>query len=237
MVRKIMDKPRLLLGLILFVLALAGGLMGQLQQSGGAGANSSVAAYPAAAPTTATLGGGRYYVTPPTLADGQMGALLLDSAGRQQVAAINSALPTGSNTIGAVTQSGAWSVNQGGTWTVQPGNTANTTPWFVRTIPLHACAANTLQDITQVDVATGAGSSLTTADTCVFKIYANNKSASPVTLTIEDRQGTPVSYSTSFSLPANSDIMRDFSGMRFLSGVKVTAGTASTLNARLYGVQ
>jgi len=36
----------------------------------------------------------------------------------------NGAIPTGSNTIGAVTQSG--------TWTVQPGNTANTTPWLVQ---------------------------------------------------------------------------------------------------------
>lgn len=38
------------------------------------------------------------------------------------VTAITNALPTGSNVIGAVTQSG--------TWTVQPGNTANTTPWL-----------------------------------------------------------------------------------------------------------
>jgi len=36
---------------------------------------------------------------------------------------ITDALPTGSNTIGGVTQSG--------TWTVQPGNIANTTPWLV----------------------------------------------------------------------------------------------------------
>lgn len=36
---------------------------------------------------------------------------------------ISAALPAGANTIGAVTQSG--------TWTVQPGNTANTTAWLV----------------------------------------------------------------------------------------------------------
>jgi hypothetical protein len=229
MVRKILNKPRLLMGLILFTLALAGGLMGQLQQSGGAGANTSVGAFPAPAPASATLTGGRYAATPPTIADGQMGALLVDTAGRLQVASINGALPAGGNTIG--------SVNQAGTWTVQPGNVANTTPWFVRTVPLHGCAGNTLQDLTLVDVATGAGSNLTTSDTCVFKLYINNKTPSPVSVTIEDRQGTPVSYSTSFSLPANSDIMREFSGMRFISGVKLTAGAASALNARLYGVQ
>lgn len=37
---------------------------------------------------------------------------------------ISAALPAGANTIGAVTQSG--------TWTVQPGNTANTTAWLVQ---------------------------------------------------------------------------------------------------------
>ncbi|MBM3813447.1 MAG: hypothetical protein FJW20_17635 [Acidimicrobiia bacterium] len=245
MVRKMMDKPKLLLGLLLFVLALASTLMGQLQQSGGAGANASVGAYPAAAPASAALSGGRFYSTPPALTDGQMGAMLVDSAGRVQIASINNALPAGANTIGSVNQAGTWSVNQGGswsvnqsgTWTVQPGNTANTTPWFVRTVPMHGCAGNNLQDVTQVDVATGAGSNLTSADTCVFKLYVNNKSASPVTVTIEDRQGTPVSYSTSFSLPGNSDIMREFGGMRFVSGVKLTAGSAGALNARLYGVQ
>lgn len=36
---------------------------------------------------------------------------------------VNAALPAGANVIGAVTQSG--------TWTVQPGNTANTTAWLV----------------------------------------------------------------------------------------------------------
>jgi hypothetical protein len=237
MVREILNRPRALMALIFFVLLLASALMGQLQQSGGGGANASVGAYPAGAPANSTLAGGRYYATPPSLTDGQMGAILMDTAGRLQVAAINSALPAGGNTIGAVNQGGTWSVNQGGTWTVQPGNTANTTPWFVRTVPLHGCAGNTLQDITQVDVATGAGSNLTSADTCVIKLYLNNKTSAAVTVTLEDRQGTPVSYSTSFSLPGNSDVMREFSGMRFISGVKVTAGTASALNARLLGVQ
>lgn len=50
------------------------------------------------------------------------------------------ALTTGSAVIGAVTQSGTWTVTgaggtfpstQSGTWTVQPGNTQNTTPWLI----------------------------------------------------------------------------------------------------------
>lgn len=45
------------------------------------------------------------------------------SAQSQPAVAIDSAIPTGSNVMGAVTQSG--------TWTVQPGNTANSTAWKV----------------------------------------------------------------------------------------------------------
>jgi hypothetical protein len=128
-------------------------------------------------------------------------------------------------------------VSQSGTWTVQPGNTANTTPWFVRTVPLHACSGNTLQDIQQADVAITTGSNLTTADTCVFSIYIANKTATAVTATIQDRAGTPFVYSSTFTIPGNSDVTRQFSGMRFVSGVTIIAGTATSLNARLIGVQ
>lgn len=107
----------------------------------------------------------------------------------------------------------------------------------VRTIPLHGCAGNTLQDVKQLDVATGAGSAITTADTCVFYVYANNKTANPVTLTIRDRQGTPFEYSTSFAVPANSDVKREFDGHRFILGVTAIAGTAASLNLVLMGVQ
>jgi hypothetical protein len=126
---------------------------------------------------------------------------------------------------------------QSGTWTVQPGNTANTTAWLVKTVPVHGCSGNTVQDISTVNVATGAGSDLTTADTCVFRLYVNNKTSSAVNVTVEDRQGSPVNYATTFSLPGNSDRFWDFNGMKFTTGVRVIAGTATAINARLIGVQ
>lgn len=129
-------------------------------------------------------------------------------------------------------------VSQSGTWTVQPGNTANTTPWFVKTVPFNGCSGTTVQDISQADVATGAGSALTSADTCVKRIYVTNKSASAaVTVTIRDKQGSPFSYLEAFSIPPSSSIPIDFDMMKFVSGVQVIAGTATSLNARLIGVQ
>lgn len=49
-------------------------------------------------------------------------ALKIDGSAVTQPVSISAALPAGANVIGAVTQSG--------TWTVQPGNTPNTTPWL-----------------------------------------------------------------------------------------------------------
>jgi hypothetical protein len=128
-------------------------------------------------------------------------------------------------------------VTQSGTWTVQPGNTANTTPWLIKTVPMHGCTGNTIQDITQADVATGAGSDLTTADTCVFSIAIANVTTTAATVTLRDRQGTPIEYVEGTTVPGNSVMIFDFSGMKWVTGVKAIAGTASAINARLIGVQ
>lgn len=210
---------------ILLMASLA--LWGQLQQSGGAGSNASVGNNAATAPGSSTSAGGKVTTAAPTYTNNTMDALSLTTGGALRVDASATTQPV----------SGTVTANQGGSWTVLPGNTANTTPWFVKFVPLHGCAGNTLQDITQVDVATAAGSNLTTVDTCVFMLYLNNKTGSAVTATIQDRQGTPVSYSTSFSIPGNSDVIRTFDGMKFVTGVTVIAGTGSALNARLRGVQ
>jgi hypothetical protein len=73
---------------------------------------------PGTVATKSSLIGGQFNTTLPTLTTGQQAAIQVDSSGRIVIGA----LAAGSNTIGAVTQSG--------TWTVQPGNTANTTPWL-----------------------------------------------------------------------------------------------------------
>ncbi len=106
----------------------------------------------------------------------------------------------------------------------------------MKTIPLHGCTGNTLDDVTSVDIATSSGTAVTAVDTCVFQIYANNKTGSAVTLTIQDTSGTPIVYSTTFSIPGNSDVFRNFYGHKFLGGVKLIAGTGSSLNAITTGV-
>jgi hypothetical protein len=211
------------------ILTMTAHVSGQLNQSGGAaggggGSNASVGTYPSTAPTNATLTGGQFKASPSTLTDGQMGAVMLDASGNVKVVAQGTTAISGN-------------VGQSGTWTIQPGNTANTTPWFVKSIPLHNCTGNALVDVTQVDVATSAGSALASADTCVEYLYANNKTASAVTLTLQDKQGTAVVYSTSFSVPANSDIFRYFNGHKFTGGVQAIAGTSSAINAVLKGIQ
>jgi hypothetical protein len=110
------------------------------------------------------------------------------------------------------------------------------TPFLLKTIPLHGCAGNTLDDVTSVNVATGAGTAATAADTCVFVIYANNTTGTAATLTVQDTSGTPIVYSTTFSVPANSDVTRDFRGHKFLGGVKLIAGTATAINVITIGV-
>lgn len=131
----------------------------------------------------------------------------------------------------------ALAVSQSGTWTVQPGNTANTTPWFVKSVPYSSCAGTTVQDVTQVDVATGAGTALTSADTCVELLYLTNKTTSNATATVRDKNGTPFGYLETFVLPGNSALALDFKLLKFTAGVQVIAGTASALNARLKGIQ
>lgn len=201
----------------------------QLNQSGGSsasGSNASVGTYPATAPASATLTGGQFNTSPPTLTNGQMGTVQLDSSGSVKVA------PQGTTTV-----SGTVATTQSGTWTLQPGNTANTTPWFVKVIDNHTCSGNTTIDTTTVSVATSAGTDVTTSDTCVDAIYVSNKTGSAATLTVRDRQGTPVEYATAFSIPANSILRLDFGFHKFTTGVNLVAGTATALNAITKGVQ
>lgn len=59
-----------------------------------------------------SLAGGQFNTSLPSLTTGQQAALQVDSSGRLLVGSIASALPTGANTIGAVTQaSGPWTQN------------------------------------------------------------------------------------------------------------------------------
>ena len=108
----------------------------------------------------------------------------------------------------------------------------------IRTAPITSCSPGTTAvDATATDVAIGAGTDILVVTTCVTSIYVNNKTASACTITIADRAGGPFNYVTTFSVPGNSDVTRQFFGKSFTTGVKLTAGTAACLNAALTGYQ
>lgn len=199
----------------------------QLQQSGGGGSNASVGATGATAPTSATLAGGAFNSTLPTLTNGQMGAVQLDSSGRLLVGSIAGALPTGSNTIGAISNAG-FNV----TGSLPAGSAAIGT---VRMAPLTSCGT-TIYDSGITTIPTTEAAATATA-TCVSAIYVNNLTSSAQTFSIKDNQATPVVYVNGFSLPANSNMLLLFGGIKFAAGVRWVATNASAVNAQIYGTQ
>ncbi len=212
-------------GFILTVLAVLGLLFSQpagsqLQQSGGGGSNASVGSTGAAAPTSATLAGGSFNSTLPTLTTGQMGSLQLDSSARLLVGSIAGALPTGSNSIGTVTANLAAGTNAIGT---------------VRTNPLTSCG-NTIFDsaITSLPTVEAAATATTT---CAEVIYCNNLTASAQSFSIKDNAATPIVIVNGFSLPANSNILLTFGGIKFNLGIRWVATNASAVNCQILGYQ
>ncbi len=202
-------------------------LTAQLQQSGGSGSNASVGSTGASAPGSATLAGGSFNSTLPTLTTGQMGALQVDSNGRLLVGSVASALPTGTNTLGAISNTG-FNV----TGSLPAGTNAVGT---VRINQLSSCG-NTVFDsgITTLPTTEAAA---TATSTCVQAIYVNNLTGSAQTFSIKDNQATPVVYVNSFSLPGNSDMLLTFNGIKFASGVRWVASTSSAVNAQILGYQ
>ena len=159
------------------------------------------------------------------------------------------------------------SATQSGTWTVQPGNTANTTPWLaslsqggntaqvsaggalkidgsavtqpvsgtVTMVPKTACGS-TAYDSGMVSLPTAA-TAVTSTATCVNAIVFVNITGSTQTVTLTDNQGTPVSYLSSFQLPANSTFVYDLQYVKMASGIKWSAANATSVNAQIVGLQ
>ncbi len=207
-----MRKPVVTALVICGICVISGSVFGQLQQSGGGGSNASVGSTGATAPTSATLAGGAFNTTLPTLTNGQMGALQLDSSGRVLIGSIASALPTGSNTIGTVTLGAGSSVV--GT---------------VNTIPKTACG-NTVASQALAAVPT-TSTAVFTSTTCVVGIILNNTNSTATTVTVTDNQGTPINDILSFSIPGNSQIIQPLWGVAFTTGVKWSASGSGVTGA------
>lgn len=110
---------------------------------------------------------------------------------------------------------------------------------FVRILP-SSCTQSTNFSNSTVGVAITSGTTVTSTTTCVTLAYANNITNSAVTLRLADRQGTPVIWlggNADFSIPANSNIRIPLDGVIFTSGITAIAGTASAVNLQINGVQ
>src|SRR5882724_3073177 len=205
--------------LICLMLGVAGGgLIAQMQQSGGPGSSVSVTSLPAL-PSGANV----------------IGHVIADSGSTTAVTSLP-ALPAGSNVIGHT-------INDSGSTTAVtalpalPAGTNNV--GFVRTLPSSCTQSTNFANATS-QVATGAGTTVTSTTTCVTFAYANNITNSPVTLRLADKAGTPVIWlggNADFTIPANSNIRIPVDGVTFTSGITAIAGTASAINLQVNGVQ
>lgn len=175
---------------------------------------------------------------------------------------VTGSLPAGSNVIGhvivdttsttAVTQATGTNLHaviDSGTVTANiSGSISNTTfgvsggvanIGLVRIIP-SSCTQTTNFTSSTAQVATGAGTTVTSTTTCVTYAYANNITNSAVTLRIADKQGSPVIWlggNADFTIPANSNLRIPIDGVTFTSGITAIAGTATAVNLQINGLQ
>ena len=155
-----------------------------------------------------------------------MGSLQVDTNGRLLVSSIANALPSGANVIGNVGQNGAWTMGL---------STGSNVIGYVRTAPLTSCG--TVVYDSGITVLPNSTTAATTTSTCVNSIYLSNTTASAVSVTVTDNQGSPVTYVATFSLPAYSSLLLPFGGIKFNNGIKWYAGTASSVNGQVLGYQ
>jgi hypothetical protein len=204
---------------VLVLVCIAGGdVYAQLQQSGGPGSTVTVgAALPAGSNIIGKVGIDQ--TTPGT------------TNGVQVVAA----LPAGANAIGKLAGSNGGvvigDVNVVGTLPALTAGT-NTIGVVIPKTPCGTTVAN--QDLAAVPTSATAVFSSTT---CLIQAYFNNTTGSSVTVTLTDNAGTPLNgVGPAFSLPALSNMMLPFAGVRFASGVKWTASGAGVTGA-MWGYQ
>lgn len=76
---------------------------------------------------------------------------------------------------------------------------------------------------------------LTSVDSWIFQIVLANSTSGALTVTIQDKQGTPVCILCSVSLPANTTYIVPFpEGLKFESGITWSA-SGSGVNAAIAG--
>jgi hypothetical protein len=221
MLKKVTFSPNAILAVLLIGLMLTGAVMAQLNQSGGGG--SSVTLQPGS-----NLAGkfGIDQTTP-----GTTNGVSLANVGSTAIATGNGVSGAGVQRVNIASDNTAFAVNA----TVSAALPAGTNLLgSVYTIPKTTCGS------TPVGIALGAvptSSTLATSavTTCVIAIALNNTTASNVTVTVSDNQGTPVNMDLTFTLPPGEKVTPLF-GIPFTSGVKWSA-SVSGVTGGLVGIQ
>ena len=155
---------------------------------------------------------------------------------------VSAALPTGSNVIGGVTQSGTWNVGTVASITAALptgsnviGGVTQSGTWNIAGSPFTNCGA-TKFNVALVAVPTSP-TAATATTTCLASLFFNNTTSGALTITVTDGQGTPVALVSTFSLPGYSTVGWSWpNGMQMTTGVKWNA-SASGVTGGMFGVQ
>jgi hypothetical protein len=160
------------------------------------------------------------------------------------------ALFIGGSLMGQLSQSGGTGTAVTATLT-QGGNTAQVTAasalkvdgsavtqpvsGTLTTVPKTACGSTSFDSgMTAVPTTSTA---VTSTATCVNAIVFVNTTGSAQTVSVTDNQATPMSYLSSFQIPANSTFIYDLQFVKMSAGIKWSAANASSVNAQIVGFQ
>lgn len=195
-------------------------------QSGGTGSNASVSATGAAVPSSATYFGG--------LSAGNLTGVAVDASGR--VATNLNLAGTAVSANNGLADAGTMRVTLASNSTGQVALAAGTNS-IGKVVWPTGCGATAFDSGFVANIAITTGTDVATAATCVFTLFVSNTTGSAVTLTVKDKAVTPNTYISSFSIPANSNIVLPLWGVKLTGGITLIAGTASALQAQVVGLQ
>jgi hypothetical protein len=211
--------------LVLIGLFVIGSVFGQLSQSGGAGNTTAVvSALPAGSNTIGNVN---------AIQSGAWSASISQGGNTASVTAASALKVDGSGVTQPVR--GTVMVSNAGFGVTGSLPAGDNIIGSVRMIPPNTCGT-TAYDSGAVALSR-TSTVLTSTATCVTAILFNNITSSTQTVDVTDNQGTPVSYVTSFQIPANSNFVYSLHGMRLANGIRWSATSASSVNAQVIGYQ
>lgn len=184
------------LGAILLALLVAGGIMGQLQQSGGPG-------------STVTANAGTNLNTSLLALEAGGNLALIKAKTDNLDVALSTRLKPADTLAGVTTVAAVTSITNA-----------------VNVVPKTACGNTLATGSTLAAVPTSATLLTSAATACVVAAVFFNTTGSPLTVTLTDNTGTPINAMLTFAIPGNSNVVEPLHGGAFNAGVKWTASGA-----------